>query len=256
MDNEKKYKEALERAKQFSEKPYLEDSKGIVEYIFPELQESEDERIRKSLIDMLKNDEKCYLKEIAWLKKQGEHAKFRDSIQVGDKVTRNQDGVLVNLSQLNRVAKKDEKQGDDKVEPKFKVGDVIRLKGSAAEYTIKKITDTTYYTNGWSCGIERCEEDYELVEQKPAEWSEEDENHAKSILSTIECCKAQFPNAQAVVEAYNADIEWFKNLKERCNWKPSEEQLHTLEKATHIVGSKYKSCLKSLYQDLQKLMEE
>ena len=67
MDYEKKYKEAIERAKQFSEKPYLEDSKGIVEYIFPELQESEDERIRKSLIDMLKNDEKCYLKEIAWL---------------------------------------------------------------------------------------------------------------------------------------------------------------------------------------------
>lgn len=38
----------------------------------PELVESEDERIRKSLIDMLKNDEKCYLKEIAWLEKQGE----------------------------------------------------------------------------------------------------------------------------------------------------------------------------------------
>lgn len=72
MDYEKKYKEALERARQFSEKPYLEDSKGIVDYIFPELKESEDEKIRKSLIDMLKNDEKCYLEEIAWLEKQGE----------------------------------------------------------------------------------------------------------------------------------------------------------------------------------------
>ena len=127
MDYEKKYKEALERAKQFSEKPYLEDSKGIVEYIFPELAESEDERIRKSLIDMLKNDEKCYLKEIAWLERQGEHAKFRDSIQVGDKVTRNEDGMLVNLSQLNRVAKKDEKQVEQKpagkAEQKFKIGD-------------------------------------------------------------------------------------------------------------------------------------
>ena len=82
MDYEKKYKEALERAKQFSETPYLEDSKGIVEYIFPELQESEDERIRKSLIDMLKNDEKCYLKEIAWLEKQGEQKHTAEEVLI------------------------------------------------------------------------------------------------------------------------------------------------------------------------------
>ena len=54
------------------------------------------------------------------------------------------------------------------------------------------------------------------------EWSEEDGNHVKSILSTIECCKAQFPNAKAVVEAYNADIDWFKSLKNRYIWKPSD----------------------------------
>jgi hypothetical protein len=57
----------------------------------------------------------------------------------------------------------EEQKPTDKVEPKFKVGDVIRLKGSAAKYTIKRVTDTTYYTNGWSLGIEKCEEDYELV---------------------------------------------------------------------------------------------
>lgn len=43
MDYKEKYEQALERARQFSEKPYLEDSAGIVEYIFPELKESEDE---------------------------------------------------------------------------------------------------------------------------------------------------------------------------------------------------------------------
>ena len=125
MDYEEKYKEALERAKQFSEKPYLEDSKGIVEYIFPELKESEDERIRiwirkelesKYVVDNIVNNVMAD-KALAWLEKQGEHNKFRDSIQVGDKVTRNEDGVLVNLSQLNRVAKKDEKQGEQKPVP-------------------------------------------------------------------------------------------------------------------------------------------
>lgn len=42
MDYKEKYEQALERARQFSEKPYLEDSAGIVEYIFPEFKESED----------------------------------------------------------------------------------------------------------------------------------------------------------------------------------------------------------------------
>lgn len=50
MDYKEKYEQALSRARQFSEKPYLEDSAGIVEYIFPELA-SEDERIRKEIID-------------------------------------------------------------------------------------------------------------------------------------------------------------------------------------------------------------
>ena len=88
----KAYDEALERA---------------------ESKESKDEKIRKTILSHFKsfkqwacgngvNKEDC----IAWLEKQGEHANFRNKIQIGDKVTRNEDGVLVNLSQLNRVAKK------------------------------------------------------------------------------------------------------------------------------------------------------
>lgn len=59
---------------------YLQD-------IFPELKESENEKIRKALLEMVHytpdvecekiykiNKEKC----IAWLEKQGEHTKFRE----------------------------------------------------------------------------------------------------------------------------------------------------------------------------------
>ena len=75
MNYEKKYKEALEKARQFSERPLQEDSSGIVEYIFPELKESEDEKIRKALIRFHRstinidgiNGEKI----VAWLEKQG-----------------------------------------------------------------------------------------------------------------------------------------------------------------------------------------
>ena len=79
--------------------------------IFPELAELKNERIRKHLIGVVelyygKTDEQGKKDCLAWLEKQAEHANFRSKIQIGDNVTRNKDGVLVNLSQLNRVAKK------------------------------------------------------------------------------------------------------------------------------------------------------
>ena len=46
------------------------------------------------------------------LKKQVEHANFISKPQAGCKVKRNEDGVLVNLSKLNRVANK---QGEQKL---------------------------------------------------------------------------------------------------------------------------------------------
>jgi len=54
MNYKKKYKEALEKARQFSERPLEEDSSNIVEYIFPELRKSDDERIKKHLNECAK----------------------------------------------------------------------------------------------------------------------------------------------------------------------------------------------------------
>lgn len=95
-----------------------EYGENVVAKILPK-KESEDERIRETLlrfhkstidIDGIKGDD-----ILAWLEKQGEHKRFRDSILVGDNVTKNEDGYIVNLSQLRRVAKRDadmlEKQG-------------------------------------------------------------------------------------------------------------------------------------------------
>ena len=128
-------------------------SQEIAETIFPELKESEDERIRKEIIgflDMINKDSleaRNFIGDrygdaipdnmiptwIAWLGKQGEHIKFLKSIQIGDEVTRNPDGILVNLSQFKRMAeqgsqnlansaktcKVEQKPADN--EPKFKV---------------------------------------------------------------------------------------------------------------------------------------
>lgn len=113
----KRYDEAIERGKQILNTPYTahwDIMKEVVEHILPELKESKDERFKEELKEVLDEclnvrpqivEEKQYIRLIAWLEKQGEHTNFLDKIQIGDKVTRNKDGVLVNLSQLNRVAK-------------------------------------------------------------------------------------------------------------------------------------------------------
>lgn len=103
---------------------------------------------------------------IAWIEKQGQHANYRNKIQIGDKVTRNDNGELINLSQLKRVAKKDENQGEqnldnsaktckdaqetpDKVEPKFKVGDWVIDKQGIVHQIANVIENVTYHTYGY-----------------------------------------------------------------------------------------------------------
>ena len=74
MDYKKLYEEALERAKTMIR--IADDQQEAIGYastIFPELQESEDERIRKEIISALKfanTSDGVYDKHIAWLEKQ------------------------------------------------------------------------------------------------------------------------------------------------------------------------------------------
>lgn len=91
-------------------------------------------------------------------------------------------------------------------------------------------------------------------EQKPA-WSEEDKNHVKSILSTIECCKAQFSNAQAIIEAYNADIDWLKSLGDRVKdneltWEDIRDIFDLYDEVTSM------DCCSDIYGDVLKRFKE
>jgi hypothetical protein len=237
MDYKEKYEMALEGIQEILGSG--EDSIKMsrlqlrLQGIFPELKESEeneDEKIRKAIhiyLDWL-DGKKGYAPRgeytindmIDWIEKQGKHQKFRDSIQVGDKVTRNEDGVLVNLSQLARVAKpaknqdvqqetlcgkcrkeqpshscqditalgrcavEHEQKPADKVEPKFKVGDIIKPKCYNETHSIKAIGER-YYILDVDIKIPfRDEDDWELVEQKPS-WSEEDEEEVLKELKSV-----------------------------------------------------------------------
>ena len=211
-----------EKARRYDEaykKVAVRFGSNVADEIFPELKESEDEKIKREIIEYIKIG--TYHKDwIAWLEKQGEHAKFCDSIQVGDKVTRNKDGVLVNLSQLKRVVKKDEKQGEqkhaiemksaeeslgidsetynkivdeciygeqtpvDKVEPKFKAGDWLIYENGSIYY-VNAVYEHTYelvIDNGDKPRIP-----HELIDKKARLWTIKDAKDGDVLYSP--CCK-------------------------------------------------------------------
>jgi len=151
MDYEKKYREALKKAEAFyysaTTEPITE--REVLANIFPELQESEDERIRKRLIEFFKDFGKtrshCWSVSIpdilAWLEKQGKPT--------------------------------------DKVEPKFKVGDwVVTDKNNIVQI---KATNNGYYTidNGMDFNMSYVDKCWHL-------WTIKDANIG-DILCTYEC---------------------------------------------------------------------
>ena len=104
MNYEKKYKDALKRAKKLYEQGTITES---LNYVFPELKESED--------------------ELTWLTKYIEEEAYSLSIDIRD------DKDRIKLKKLQESLAWLEKQGEqkpaDKVEPKFKVGDWITFYG-------------------------------------------------------------------------------------------------------------------------------
>ena len=116
--------------------------------IILEPKESEDERIRKSMINYFKG-----------LLVESSKQEFNDFINKEFK------------EYINWLEKQGEKNELRKVEPKFKVGDTIRPKGSYAEFKITgiSISEGYYKGKGWSLDIIAADDDYELVEQEPAD---------------------------------------------------------------------------------------
>lgn len=97
-----------------------------LENTFPELHESEDEKIRKKLIEAIKGDmviggAKDKQRAIAWLEKQGEKPQGKSSLEAINEV---------------KIDNKNCVKSTDKVKPKFKEGDWI----TNGEYTWKIIS--------------------------------------------------------------------------------------------------------------------
>ena len=199
-------------------------SQEVVERYFPELAESEDERIRKSLIDMLKNDEKCYLKEIAWLEKQGESTEINPSefdLRLNKLLKQFESMPKEELTSIlsfylnvvqNDGTYKEEKQGEQKQLAK---GEDYGIDGVYAAIDILKKTfgkvdgyETDDGKLEHECAISAVEQ---LSKQKKtAEWSEEDEGMLKSILNEYKSMQIE-------------KRKWLRFLKDRVLSQPKQE---------------------------------
>ena len=191
-DYKKKYEEALERAKIEMSKDGMKNDViaiHLAETIFPELKESEEERIRKGIFKALsKKDARDVLisqgievsDALAWLEKQGEQEKdiLEDAILDGYILDGNEDGLIAETIRYKH--EKQSEQKSDKVEPKFKVGDRIRYKGHSCDGIITEITDTYYICGDAKLPIST-QDKLELIEQKPADKTPYPETLEKAI---------------------------------------------------------------------------
>ena len=222
--------------------------------IFPELKESYDDRIRKEIIRIVD-------------------------------IWTNSSPVVNGIPSETLLAwleKKGEQKPTDKVEPKFKVGYKIRRKTPSSFDTDMQVAriDKDYYIcnhiGKFSSEVVPFSKQsgYELIEQKPAAWSEDDEIRHKNTLDDLEgfleyikqrpsheISEYSLMSKDSMLTAIQKDIGWFKSLKERVQpqitWKPSDKQMELLKEACdrHWEPDGLDP-LYMLYQDLKKIKEE
>ncbi len=312
--------------------------KGAIETLIPELKESEDERIKKTITDSVFYlygagvEYKDVLDYLDKLEKQKEQKPRK--FKLGDKVHWHDDDTNVITitgfredayltdSAYGPILFCDEdnwERKEQKSSHKFNVGDTIHCKYDDREFTIKSVdlTNMVYKYTKDGCGndIDYADEEFELVEKNPVEWSEEDEKiitiihhllfeHAfenggvdvngdyckdvyqeaddflkslrpqpkQDVLPSLSekeiiCLKRALDYLRKEHNRYGGEdftneiavLEWLIThpiLVSDTHWKPSEDQMKALERAStnEYLSAKQFDILVSLYEQLKKLM--
>jgi len=214
MNYEQKYNEALEWARSIY--PHTCGSeKEDLEHFFPELSESEDERIRKEIISFVLEvlsrqkdnyEDRKFDSWLAWLEKQKEQKPAEWSEEDG----KNLEETLYfirEFQQSNRCKDEGDMQNSVTCENWLK----SRFKS--------------------------------LRPQPHKEWTEEDEKNITEILCILHM-------ASLSDETRTRLCNWIRNI--HPHWKPSEEQMEALDNA-RFCKFYDRNELDSLYEDLKKL---
>jgi len=308
---EQKYKEIVEWARKYKAR-----LNGVpIEEVLPELRESEDERIRKEMIDFIQWAEDRGMTRhdyhqakrpavwIAWLEKQKEHhlelkagkwyichrafCARADHLTVkeGERFQCEKDGIVKGfvIKEPEKYFKecsapepmeKEQKPAESISQLTVQGKGVYKICPRCKERMVRD--DSMVYTSMPpqyiyecpKCGDRECDtvmyDNPEMEEQKPAAWSEEDEDTINLMIAIL---RENHPNGQFKTNPVNTTcmsvistdmlIKRIESLKPQSHWKPSEEQLkHLLILADYFESEGAVSnakTLRELYEDLKKL---
>ena len=219
MDYEKLHKETLQGLQRLvAEGSITEDTAKRICSDF--VAESEDERIRKEILSYVKaSGLKTNKKWIAWLEKQKEQKPLST-----EETELNSIAFLEQLGYTCVPPGKEHKPVDDELEDAIKLYYETYGNGEGGFYYLSysKFEDI----------VKTFVNDY--GKQKPAEWSEEDENWVKAVI-----------NNDGLTN--HRKIELLNSRCRNAHWKPTEEQM----KALNTVANE--GVLLDLFNDLLKL---
>lgn len=279
MDYKEEYQKALERAR-----------KGLpIDEVFPELKESEDERIRKELIEAIERarvfdiDKEVADRWISYLEKQKEQERIVPEREATD--------FEIEVHEIIAQARSDKRLADKDVLEQFEKEASCalmwkaekQLRNAEKQKEQKDVSASTMAPGCWQ------------GEEKSAEWSDEDEVKLNDVIRLIE----NSGNVKSIIKHYTDFLKalperfslqpkqewseedekmfnslctvlhgglssipteqyiyWLKSLSPQFHWKPSEEQMKALLSMLPVVkgsGDKVQDILESLYNDLSKL---
>lgn len=290
MDSyEKKYKEALEVAKRklcFGKAGMVDSfTPNDIYEMFPELKESEDEKIREHLIKHFGNKSKTDWngmpvdKIIAWLEKQGVQPRYNIGDVICDKscTTLNkeaqpnmeivdiQNGMYIcdkgsfPVSQQDEyvlVSKKiDTKLNDDSVSNE--------LREASTKHAENELKNQTFPDNLEFELVYTFEEGAKWDAAQKRTWSKDDDNNIGMIESrltdllsyTREDNSLTKHRKNSIKEEVVEYVNWLTSLKDRSTWKPSGVQMTVLDDVIingHLPNANEK-ILKGLQEQLRKL---
>ena len=268
MNDKNKYNNALEKLQEaLAPKDGREISgltRGCIEEIFPELKESEDERIRKELIEHIKaNQWADYVlfqkfspdDVIAWLEKQESVEEIvercKDSWYNEGKIAGMAEGLSDDIKYQQGWHDALEKQGEQN--PAWSKEDEKNLKRTiwyVENPALNVVKDIML--SEWLKSLKG-----RVQPQLKQEWSEEDKNFMHDTLSNLTELKDRYGEGYGNV---GKCIEWLKSLRHQKQWKPSEEQMDALEHFVRSIGESGYACpydndTKLIYSLLEQLKQ-
>ena len=247
------YKDALERAKNVHK--YSSDLAEIkrMEYIFPELAESEDEKIRKEIRQLIQGMHDADPRKerwLTWLEKQGEqqHAWSEEDINKpngGIVMEDFNDGngfYKVNLAYLN------EEQVEQIEELVKRWG--LQPKEDEDESIVSDLLDYFDEDKCLKHEVNDIVKWLKTIKPQQKGWGE---NEIKMLDNLITYLDGRKDLLEEIKRTY---INFLKSLKQRMGWKPSDKQmkaLHDMNLTGNISYAGQGQTLIELYNDLKKL---